>query len=155
MAFAEYDRVQIRHFLGYGATWLQAFPLVENAITAVQSVSDGGSRPDSSTETWIKALIYGAAAQVGPPALPAVRGLVTIEASIANQDTLIGVTQAGKGAATLGPLQETARLKSEGRRLCKQLARMLGMKRVIADVFGTGEDDYDGSAYDLLTNTLG
>lgn len=54
MAFAETDRVQIRRWLGFSAIYLQADPKLENAIVAVQSTADGGSRPDSSTETAVK-----------------------------------------------------------------------------------------------------
>lgn len=55
MSFAESDRVQIRRWLGYSAMYASRDPLLENAITAAQSTADGGSRPDASTETAIKA----------------------------------------------------------------------------------------------------
>jgi len=55
MAFTEADRVQIRKYLGFAAIYLQAEPRLEQAITAVQSTADGGTRPDSSTEDAIKA----------------------------------------------------------------------------------------------------
>lgn len=54
MAFAESDRVQIRRWLGRAALFLQADPELENAIESVQSIADGGSRPDNSTELAIK-----------------------------------------------------------------------------------------------------
>lgn len=54
MAFTEAERVKIRKYLGFSAIYLQAEPRLENAITAVQSTADGGTRPDSSTETAIR-----------------------------------------------------------------------------------------------------
>lgn len=52
--FAESDRVKIRKWLGFSAIFLQAVPILENAILSVQSTSDGGSRPDDSTVLAIK-----------------------------------------------------------------------------------------------------
>jgi len=57
MAWTETDRVQIRDMLGFGAIFLQADPRLETAITAVQAVADGGTRPDTSTELFIRTLI--------------------------------------------------------------------------------------------------
>ncbi len=54
MAWTEEERTRIRHALGFGAIFLQAYPLLENAMTAVQSVDEGGSRPDRSTEDQIR-----------------------------------------------------------------------------------------------------
>jgi hypothetical protein len=155
--FSETDRVYMRRFLGTGSTFLTAWPLLESAMTAVQSVSDGGARPDSSTENEIKGILYGTASVTGTTGVtpggtsttgqtwttPAVRGLLAIEASIAGQDPFLGVQQVGKGAVTLNPLLETHRLRSEGRRLANRLAYMLGMRRVIRDVF-SGASDQDG-----------
>lgn len=55
MAFTETDRTKIRHALGFAAIFLQAEPILESAISSVQSVADGGTRPDNSTELQIKA----------------------------------------------------------------------------------------------------
>lgn len=131
--FQESDRVYLRHYLGYSGIWIQAEPRLENAIQAVQSISDGGSRPDSSTETYIKALIYGAAAQAGPPAIPAVRGLLQIEFQISQMDTLFAATKADE--VQVDAYRETARLRSEGRRLCAGIAGQLGMRGVRVDMF--------------------
>ncbi len=54
MAFAESDRVQIRRWLGYSAMYASRDPILESAITSAQAEADGGSRPDSTTETAIK-----------------------------------------------------------------------------------------------------
>lgn len=57
MAFTEAERVQIRRYLGFSAIYLQAEPRLENAITAVQAVAEGGTRPDNTTELAIRALL--------------------------------------------------------------------------------------------------
>ncbi len=54
MAFTETERVQIRRWLGFPAIFQQADPILESAITAVQSTADGGARPDNSTELAIR-----------------------------------------------------------------------------------------------------
>ena len=150
MAFAETDRVWIRHFLGFSATFVQAEPLLEGAITAVQSTADGGSRADATTENYIKSVVYGQAAVagtqtgvvIGPTsttgvtfATPAQRGLVQIEANIANMDAFLGAMKVDGGEVEIDPVRETKRLRSEGRRLCQSLASMLGMRGVRKDMF--------------------
>jgi hypothetical protein len=62
VAFTETNRVAIRKALGFAAIYLQADPMLENAITTVQSVADGGTRPDSSTEDAILAYLVSLAA---------------------------------------------------------------------------------------------
>ncbi len=55
--FTESDRVQIRRYLGFSGIFLQANPRLESAITAVQAISDGGTRPDNSSELEVRAYI--------------------------------------------------------------------------------------------------
>lgn len=57
MAFVEADRVSIRRWLGYSAMYASRDPILESAITSAQSVADGGSRPDDSTEEAIQAYL--------------------------------------------------------------------------------------------------
>ena len=147
MAYTEQDRTLIRHYAGYGAIFLQAEPRLENAITATQSQAEGGARPDSSTENFIKGLIYGVAAVAGVAgvtpggtsqtattfAQPGQRGLLTVEANIAGLDVQRGALQASR--VRIDSARETIRLRMEGRRLAHSLARMLGMKGVRADIF--------------------
>lgn len=167
MAFSETDRTWIRRYCGYPAIWVQAEPRLENAITAIQSEADGGGRPDASTENYVKGLVYGFAAVTSGTAgvtpggtsttgttfnTPAVRGLLQIESAIAQQDVLLGADSVDSGEAKVDPVRETKRLRSEGRRLAHQLAKMLGMKGVRADVFSSGEvikDDDPFSYSDL------
>ena len=148
MAFAESDRVYIRHFLGFPALFLQADPRLEAAVTAVQALPQG-ARPDSSTENAIKGLIYGVAAvttgaagvppggavQAGPFNTPAVSGLIQVEASLDLQSTFLGAQQADGGEVVIDPVRECARLKAEGRRLVNGLARHLGTSPR-RDIFG-------------------
>lgn len=166
MAYSETDRTWVRRYVGYGAVWLQAEPRLENALTATQSVSDGGGRPDSSTENNIKGIIYGVAAVVGTTGVtpgpasttgltfstPALRGLITIENTIANQDVFLGALKADGGEVQIDPVREVGRLRQEGRRLCHQLARMLGMRGVRADIFASSPviHDEDPFAYEDL-----
>ena len=161
MAYTETDRSWIRKYVGYGAIFLQAEPRLENAILATSSAADGGTRPDSGTENNIKGLIYGYAAvttgaagitpggtvQNGVINTPAVRGLIAIEASIAQQDTFLGTSQADE--VKVDPARERASLRKEGRRLAHALARMLGMKGVRADIFSASPviTDDDPFAY--------
>ena len=170
--YAETDRTWIRRYVGYGSIFLQSEPRLENAITATQSIADGGSRPDSSTENNIKGIIYGFAAVTtgtsgvtpGPTSTtgitfntPALRGLITIENAIANQDVFLGALKADGGEVEIDPAREMVRLRMEGRRLSHQLARMLGMKGVRADMFSASPviTDSDPFAYSDLEHWRG
>lgn len=163
--YSETDRTYIRRYVGYGAIFLQAEPRLENAIQATMSQADGGARPDASSENYIKGLVYGYAAVTGTQsgvtpgpvsttgvvfATPAVRGLITLESSIAQQDVFLGASSADGGEVAIDPYREMIRLRSEGRRLCHQLARMLGMKGVRADIFAAAPViiDDDPFSYD-------
>jgi hypothetical protein len=172
MSYAEVDRAYIRHFVGFGAIFLQAEPRLENAITATQSTSDGGARPDSSTENYIKGVLYGTAAVTGTQngvtpgpasttgvtfATPASRGLIQIEANIATLDIIMGASKVDSGEVEVDPVRETLRLRSEGRRLAHALARMLGMKGVRADMFSASPVILDDNpfAYDNMEHWRG
>ena len=67
MAWAEADRAVIRHYLGFSALFLQADPRLEAAIGAVQSLADGGTRPDNSTELQIRGWLAKLAVVGGGP----------------------------------------------------------------------------------------
>jgi len=164
MAYSEQDRTYLRHFVGYGAIFLQAEPRLENAITATQSEADGGARPDSNVENYIKGIVYGSAAQAGNPvtpgpttqsttfAMPAQQGLLTLEAQIQVMWPITFVQSSDNKEAVLDVFRGIVLLRKEGRRLCHALARMLGMKGVRADVFSAAPVilDDDPFAYDNL-----
>jgi hypothetical protein len=111
--YAEADRVQIRRYLGYSSLFLQADPRLESAINASRAVADGGTRPDASLQTQILADITSCQG---------------IDTAIANLRPLIGVTQAGKGAATIDAARETARLRSEGSSYVSRIAAALDVE---------------------------
>lgn len=120
MAFVEADRVAIRHFMGAGQLFLQAYPLLESAITNIQSVADGGTRPDSSAETAVLALVSD---------------LQLVETNLKNlwNKMLASVVDEVK----IDPARGMAALRMEGRRLAFSLARHLGFDTVLADVFSS------------------
>lgn len=146
--FSQLDYAYVFRYMGMSNIFLEAWPLVPNAIKSAQSVADGGSQPDSSAENMIKAYIYGAAAVVGVNGVtpggtsttgvvfsqPAIRGLLTVEQAIAFQDALIGATEA-EGDAKIDSYREIMRLRSEGQRLCDAIATTLGMRCVIKKYF--------------------
>lgn len=164
MAYSELDRTFIRHYVGYGAIFLQAEPRLENAITATQSQADGGARPDSNTENYIKGLIYGTQAQAGnavalgpttqsiPFAMPATQGLQAIEQQIQQLWPIAFVQKADNREAEIDVPRAVALLRKEGRRVAHGLARMLGMRGVRADIFSSAPVILDDTpfAYDNL-----
>ena len=147
MAYTELDRTYVRRYVGYGAIFLVSEPRLEAAITNTQSVAEGGARPDSSTENFLKGLIYGAAAVAGAGVTPggaaqnvtftqpALQGLLGIESLLQTPWQISYVLSADE--AKIDPARGVLLLKMEGRRLCHAMARMLGMKGVRADVFSS------------------
>lgn len=119
MAFSESDRVAIRRYLGFAAIFLQADPRLESAITAVQSIADGGSRPDSSSETAIKGYLTD---------------LASIEAKLKAAWDCLGLGQVNK--IVVDPGRALLLLRSEGRRLVGYLADALST-RPVRDVFSS------------------
>lgn len=148
MAFSQLDYTYVFRYMGMSNIFLQAWPLVSNAVKAVQSIADGGTQPDSSAENSIKGFIYGQAAVTGVSGVtpgaasttgvtftqPALRGLLSIEQAIAFQDSFVGATEA-EGDAKIDAFREIARLRSEGQRLCGAIATQLGMRCVIRKYF--------------------
>lgn len=96
--------------MGAGSIFLQLFPKLESAITAVQSLADGGSQPDSSTENSIRTYLSKLAA---------------LELKIEEMHCQVQVTQAGKDEVTLNVAQGMYLLRSEGRRYIATIARTL------------------------------
>ncbi len=121
MAFAESDRVQFRKYVGADALYLQADPRVERAITAIQAVTDGGTRPDNSTEVEAKAILAK---------------LQAIDLAIDNMANFVGATHA-EDDTQIDAAREQARLRQNGRMYAGRLAIMIGMEGVRKDVFST------------------
>lgn len=127
MAWTEADRVKIRSALGAGAVYLQQFPRLEAVITAVQSVADGGSRPDNSTETAIRA------------------NLANIDTLNQRLSALWGQAQVGDAkGVSLDAARGAAMLRMEGRRQVHLIAAALSI-RPLRDVFSSSALDDDGA----------
>lgn len=117
--FTELDRVKIRTYLGFGSLYLQVDPRLENAITALQSVADGGTRPTDDAETMAKGYITS---------------LESIDDAIAALRVQQGAVEL-TGEMKLDASREMVRLRSEGRTVVHRLARMLDTFPR-SDVFG-------------------
>jgi hypothetical protein len=130
MAYTEANRVQIRKYLGAGSVYLQLFPKLENAITATQSIADGGVRPDNSTETEV---------------LSYVTKLQTIEVRLEELQIQMAVTQAGKDEVTLNNAQGVSLLRKEGRRMVGVISRMLACAPVFDFFSGQAPSSEDFS----------
>jgi hypothetical protein len=119
--FQESDRVILRDMLGFSALFLQADPRLEFAITNVQSITDGGTRPDNSTEL-------------------AIRGYMNDYANVCSN--LVNLWS--KALATqvdeikIDCYRGMALLRSEGRRTVGRVARALGANPRF-DIFSTPE----------------
>lgn len=120
MAFTEDDRVDIRLYMGASALFVQNWPALENAITSMQSVADGGQRPNSSSENLIRSLIVE---------------LKDIDQKRKDLRGLHMVSRADE-ANIDGPRGMLA-LAMEGRPLVHRLARTLGMRAPLVDVFSS------------------
>jgi hypothetical protein len=157
MAFSQQDYQAIYYYLGVSATFLQAEPQIQAAINATQSQADGGSRPDSNAENYIKSLLYGSVAQTGPAGvtlgptaqnvqftMPATIGLIAIDQQLSTLWQLFFVQSADKEDVVLDTGRALVLLRMEGRRLAFRLARALGLRSVRADVFGSRNAMGDG-----------
>ena len=111
MAYIEADRVQIRHFMGAGTTFLQLFPKLENAITVTQSLADGGTRPDNSTELLVKSIVTD---------------LQLVETRLKNLHNQVQVVEANSKEIVLNVGKGLFLLRAEGRRMVGNLSRILG-----------------------------
>lgn len=127
--FTESDRVSLRGYLGYSALFLQADPRLELAITTVQSIADGGTRPDSTTETAIKAIVTQ---------------LQTLETRLS--DLWIQMQATAVDEVKVSPLRGMMGLRMEGRRLVHKLARHLDTAPR-SDVFSSVEPNPSGYAF--------
>jgi hypothetical protein len=130
--FQESDRVNIRHLLGYASTFLQADPRLENALTNVQSIADGGTRPDSSTEIAVKGFVADA---------------LSIESQMkAIWPKAIALQVDGPMGVKVDPWRGIAMLRSEGRRIVGHIAHMISTTPR-NDVFSTPEYNPEGSPF--------
>jgi hypothetical protein len=118
--------------MGASALYTYQYPRLENAINSVQSIADGGSRPDNSTETAIRGYLAD---------------LTTIRARIKAMWSQVQVGDA-KGIS-LDAVRGIAFLRGEGRRLIHQIAAALSI-HPLRDVFGPSQlDSGDGDLPDV------
>lgn len=88
----------------------------------------------------------GPTAQNIPFAIPATQGLLALEAQL--QVMWPFTFAAGKqDEASVDTYRGMLQLRSEGRRLCHSLAKMLGMKGVRADIFSPGTPVLDDDPF--------
>jgi hypothetical protein len=161
--YSEQDRTYVRWYCGWSATFLQAEPRLENAISSTQSIADGGTRPDSNTENLIKGIIYGTNSQTGTGtvvnpgptaqnsqfAMPASFGLLQVDQQLSTLWAVALVRSADKGEQQLDVPRAMAMLRMEGRRLAFRLARALGLKSVRVDVFSSRSAMADDTGGDV------
>ena len=105
MAFTEAERVSIRSYCGYSARFHQVDTCLEQAMNAVDS------DPDPDTATKIRALIVEA---------DNIRTALT--------DALGRLKAAKVGSIILPGRTEIGMLRSEGQRICSEIAAILGVE---------------------------
>jgi hypothetical protein len=127
--FTESDRVKIRDSLGFSAIWLQADPRLENAITSIQSISDGGVRPDNSSELAAKAICAD---------------IETLYCDMKALWKAVSVGQANK--VKIDAVRGLMMLRSEGRRQVTRLSALLSTNPR-RDIFSASEPNLNGDAF--------
>ena len=133
-AWLESERAQVRHALGYSAIFLQAEPRLEYALTAVLAVTDGGTRPDNSTQVQIQGWLADVA---------------TLETNLKALWPLAAGGQIDEITADIP--RATALLRMEGRRIVTYISKALATAPR-ADIFSstpvnTEANPFSGSGY--------
>ncbi|HEU4728391.1 MAG TPA: hypothetical protein VFT22_10890 [Kofleriaceae bacterium] len=131
MQWTEVERANIRHYLGFAAIFKQRYPMLENAMTSVLAIADGGTQPDSATQIQIQGWLASLAA---------------LETSFDALDQHQGAGQVGK--IQVDQVRETARLKMKGRRLVNYISAALSTspKR---DIYSSAPPDSEGVPFDI------
>ena len=107
--WSQQERAWWRHFLGFAAIFKQADPRLEDALTAIQSISDGGSQPDSTSEDYGRVLIQQA---------------LTVEASLQNLWVQMQVGSSD-GKTKIDAARGMQGLRMEGRRIVNGLSAII------------------------------
>lgn len=126
MAFTEAQRVSIRHYLGWSERFHQTWPRLEQAMNAIDALSD------PAAQTKIESILTK---------------LDAIETSITSAYDRLKAMKVG--SIELPGDNEVKTLRSEGRRFAGQLAARLGVE-VEYDVFGTAPRKAYATAYGLV-----
>ena len=127
--FSEASRVKIRDALGFSAIFLQADPRLEAAVTSIQSISDGGVRPDNSSEL---------------AALAIVADIETLYCDMKALWKAVSVGQANK--VKIDAVRGLMMLRSEGRRQVTRLSALLSTNPR-RDIFSASEPNLNGDAF--------
>jgi hypothetical protein len=127
--FSQQDRVNIRHFMGFGAIFKQADLRLENGITAIQSVADGGSQPDSTSENAARAIVCD---------------LLAVECSLKALWSQFAVGRADK--VRIDAARAMIALRMEGRRLVTGLSSVLATSPR-RDAFASTAPNPDGDTF--------
>jgi hypothetical protein len=127
--FSEASRVKLRDALGFSSIFIQADLRLENAITAIQSISDGGVRPDNSSEL---------------AALAIVADIETLYCDMKALWKAVSVGQANK--VKIDAVRGLMMLRSEGRRQVTRLSALLSTDPR-RDIFSASEPDPTGDAF--------
>lgn len=128
--FTESDRVTIRLYMGAGSIYLQLFPKLENAITAIQSIADGGVRSDNSTELMVRTQITN---------------IQNIETRIQDLYDELEIKTAGQDKVELDVTKAVLMLQREGRRYIGNISRILACAPVF-DYFSSQAPSADDFA---------
>lgn len=110
MAITESERVQIRSYMGASYLFNQLYPKLENAITNIQSVADGGNQVDSSLETLIRQTLSD---------------LADVDAAIKNLIIQAQVFNAGSDDIKISAAHGLFNLRSIGRQYIGKISRAL------------------------------
>lgn len=128
-AWTEAERANIRHYLGFSAIFLQADPRLETAMTSVLAVADGGTRPDSSTQTQIQGWLTK---------------LATVDQRL--EDLWIQAQATGVDEVKVNPAVGMSLLRKEGRRLVNNISRALSTTPR-ADIYSSAPANPHGSPF--------
>lgn len=121
-AWTDAERAQIREYIGYSAQFHQFDPTVENAITAVQAVADGGVLATSDTQTLIRSYMSQ---------------LASIDSQITNLLPLAFVNDAGDEKVNVKPMHAVRFLEQQGRKLITRLCIPLGLEGPRKDYYSS------------------
>ena len=133
-AWTEYQRASVRRWLGYGALYLQADPRLETAMTTVLAVSDGGTRPDSSTQQMIIGWLTLLDGQPGAGSAPAA---ASIEGQWLATLPVMFVGSADNGSAKTDAIRGLFGLFKVGRLYVRNICFALGFTAPLHDIFSS------------------
>lgn len=119
--------------MGFAGIFLQADPRLENALTSVLAVIDGGSRPDNSTQLQIQGWLDD---------------LQTIDTNLKSLWNKAMAIDVGKDLK-VDPVRGMQMLKSEGRRLVTAIATALST-RPRRDVYSATPANPNGDTFEEL-----